>query len=271
MTDEAAETFSLDGVSLIRKGAYLVRDVTWTVHDHERWVVFGPNGSGKTTLLQVISTYLPPSRGRVRVLGGMRGEVDVRVLREQIGYAGAGPAAMIRQEFPVIEIVVTGRHAAFVDTRWHDYTDADWVAARDHLTRMAADHLEDRIFGTLSAGEKQRVLIARSLMTNPRLLLLDEATTGLDLGAREQLVASLSDLARDPDSPSVVLVTHHVEEIPPGFSHILILGDGQVVGAGAIEETLTSEALSASFGMPLALEQRDGRYRAWSPGSRSTT
>jgi iron complex transport system ATP-binding protein len=264
--EQSSETFSLQGVSVIRKGNYLLRDVDWTAHDHQRWVVFGPNGAGKTTLLQIISTYMMPSRGHVEILGRTRGGVDVRMLREDIGYAGAAPASLVRQEFPVIEIVVTGRHAAFVDSRWHDYTDSDWQAARSHLRRLAAHHLEDRIFGTLSAGEKQRVLIARSLMTDPRLLLLDEATTGLDLGARERLVGSLADMALDPDSPTVVLVTHHVEEIPAGFGHILMLADGQVMASGPIESTLTSEVLSDSFGLSLRLERREGRFRAWSPG-----
>jgi iron complex transport system ATP-binding protein len=262
---QGSESFSLQGVSVIRKGKYLLRDVDWTVRDHERWVVFGPNGAGKTTLLQLIATYMMPSRGRMEILGRTRGGVDVRVLRERIGYAGAGPASLVRQEFPAIEIVVTGRHAAFVDSRWHEYTEADWAAARTHLRRLAADHLEDRVFGTLSAGEKQRVLIARSLMTNPNLLLLDEATTGLDLGARERLVGSLADLARNPESPAVVLVTHHVEEIPPGFGHILILADGRVMAQGPIESTLTASVLSDSFGVTLSLEHRDGRFRAWSP------
>ncbi len=265
MSAQGSESFSLREVSVIRKGKYLLRDVDWTVRDHERWVVFGPNGAGKTTLLQIIATYMMPSRGRVEILGRTRGGVDVRVLREQIGYAGAGPASLVRQEFPVIEIVVTGRHAAFVDSRWHEYTEADWAAARTHLRRLAADHLEDRVFGTLSAGEKQRVLIARSLMTDPSLLLLDEATTGLDLGARERLVGSLADLAQNPQSPTVVLVTHHVEEIPPGFGHILILADGRVLAQGPIESTLTGSVLSDSFGMALSLEHRDGRFRAWSP------
>jgi iron complex transport system ATP-binding protein len=266
VSPRSPESFALEGVSLIRKGKFLLRDVDWTVRDHERWVVFGPNGAGKTTLLQIISTYMMPSRGRVEILGRTRGAVDVRKLREQIGYAGAGPASLVRQGFPVLEIVVTGRHAAFVDSRWHDYTDADWAAARRHLERLAADHLAERIFGSLSAGEKQRVLIARSLMTDPRLLLLDEATTGLDLGARERLVASLADLARDPESPAVVLVTHHVEEIPPGFSHILMLANGRVVARGPIEESLTGVVLTESFGLPLRLERREGRFRAWSPG-----
>lgn len=261
----ATETFSLRAVSVIRKGKYLLREVDWTVRDHERWVVFGPNGAGKTTLLQIISTYLMPSRGSVEIFGRTRGGVDVRKLREDIGYAGAAPASLVRPEFPVLEVVVTGRHAAFVGSRWHEYIDADWEAARRHLQRLAADHLADRAYGTLSAGEKQRVLIARSLMTNPRLLLLDEATTGLDLGARERLVGSLAELARDPAGPTAVLVTHHVEEIPVGFDHILMLADGAVVGRGPIAETLTEGALSDSFDVPLRLDRQDGRFRAWSP------
>jgi iron complex transport system ATP-binding protein len=254
---------SLAAVSVMREGRYLLRDVDWTVHEHERWVLFGPNGAGKTTLLQVASTYMAPTRGTMRVLGATRGKVDVRDLREHIGYAGAGPAALVRPHLPALEIVVTGKHAAFVDSRWHEYDDADWEAARSHLHRFAAGHLAGRTYGTLSAGEKQRVLIARSLMTRPRLLLLDEATTGLDLGAREELIASLEDFAADPASPAVVLVTHHVEEIPRGFGHMLMLADGRAVGTGPIEQTLTTETLAMGFGLPLQIERRDGRYRAW--------
>ena len=257
------EVIGLESVSVVRKGKYLLHDVSWIVHAHERWVVLGPNGAGKTTMLQVASTYLRPTRGVVRLLGGTHGEVDVRTLRRRVGYAGAAPAKMIRQYLPAIEIVVTGKHAAFVDSRWHDYTDADWAAAHTHLERFAAGDLADRTFETLSQGERQRVLIARSLMTEPHVLLLDEATTGLDLGARERLVASLGEFAADPTSPAVVLVTHHVEEIPPGFTHILILGDGEVVASGPVEETLTAAALSSSFGIDLRLDCANGRYHSW--------
>lgn len=250
---------------MIRKGRYLLRTVDWVVHDDERWVVIGPNGAGKTTLLQVVSTYMTPSRGTMRIFGYTRGGIDVRPLREQIGYAGAGPAAMFHAEFPAREIVVTGRHAAFVDSRWHDYTEEDWDDAAAMMRRLGVDHLADRIYGTLSAGEKQRVALARSLMARPRLLLLDEATTGLDLGARETLLRSLAELAGDPASPPMVMVTHHVEEIPPGFTHALLLGDGQIVAAGELATTLTAESLTAGFGMPLALDHIDGRYRAWAP------
>jgi iron complex transport system ATP-binding protein len=265
MLPDPSELISLSGVSVVRQGRSLLAEVDWTVHGHERWVVLGPNGAGKTTMLQVASTYLQPTRGRVRLLGGLHGAVDVRELRRHIGYAGAGPAAMVRTYLPAIEIVVTGKHAAFVDSRWHEYAAADWEAAHRHLARFQVDGLADRPFETLSAGERQRVLIARTLMTEPRVLLLDEATTGLDLGARERLMASLAEFAGAPDSPAVVLVTHHVEEIPQGFSHILLLGGGRVVSAGPLEETLTAEALMSSFGVPLRLERHGGRFHAWSP------
>ncbi len=261
----ATEVVALEGVAVFREGRRLLDGVDWAVNSHERWVVLGPNGAGKTTMLQVASTYLTPSRGTVRVLGHTRGRFDVRELRERIGYAGAGPASLARPNLPALEIVVTGRHAAFVDSRWHDYTEGDWAQAQANLERLGAGRLADRTFGTLSAGEKQRVLIARSLMTDPDLLLLDEATTGLDLGAREELVASLADLATDPNSPAVVLVTHHVEEIPQGFTHIVMLGAGRVMASGEIDDTLSPEALSSCFGVPLRLERQEGRYRAWKP------
>lgn len=263
MPSSSPETFALEGVSIIRKGKHLLRKIDWVVHDDERWVIIGPNGAGKTTLLQVVSTYMTPSRGTMRIFGHTRGGIDVRPLREQIGYAGAGPAAMFHTDFPAREIVVTGRHAAFVDSRWHDYTAEDWNDAEAMMQRLGVSHLADRIFGTLSAGEKQRVALARSLMARPKLLLLDEATTGLDLGARETLLASLAQLAADPASPPMVMVTHHVEEIPPGFTHALLMGDAEVVAAGPIETTLTAEALTQSFGMPLHLDVIEGRYRAW--------
>ncbi len=262
-TIDEQEMIALEGVSVIRNGNWLLRSVDWVVHSHERWVVLGPNGAGKTTMMQVASTYITPSRGTVRLLGGTHGLVDVRELRKRIGYAGAGTAGYVREHLPGVEIVVTGKHAAFVDSRWHDYTDEDWDLARAQLERMQAPYLADREFGTMSAGEKQRVLIARSLMTEPEVLLLDEATTGLDLGARELLVASLADFARDPDSPAVALVTHHVEEIPAGFTHIAILGKGELVASGPIEDTLTAETLTESFGLPLHLERRNQRWRSW--------
>lgn len=261
---DQTEVIALEGVAVVRDGRYLLSDVNWQVHRHERWVVLGPNGAGKTTMLQVASTYMGPTRGTVRLLGQRYGKVDVRDLRERVGYAGAGPAGLIRQDLPALDIVVTGRHASFVPTRFHSYTDEDWERARFHLDRLAAGHLVARRFGTLSSGEKQRVLIARSLMTRPEVLFLDEAMTGLDLGARERLVASMAELAADPESPAVVLVTHHVEEIPPGFGHIALLTSGSVVAAGPVDDVLSAESLSECFGQRLLLERRADRFHAWS-------
>lgn len=266
---DVKEVINLQSVSVIRQGSYLLSEINWQVQANQRWVVLGPNGAGKTTMLQVASTYITPSRGRVRLLGIEHGKGDVRQIRRRVGYAGAGLADMIRGYLPALEIVVTGKHAAFVDSRWHDYTDEDWETARARLVTLEGEHLADRQFETLSAGEKQRVLIARSLMTDPELLLLDEATTGLDLGARERLVASLSGLAFDPTGPSVVLVTHHVEEIPPGYDHILMLSEGEVLADGPINETLTADSLSECFRLALRLQHDDHRYRAWSPSGRA--
>lgn len=265
MTARDGEAIALEKVSVLRNGSYLLRDVDWAVARNERWVLLGPNGAGKTTMLQVASTYLAPSLGTVRLLGRARGSFDVRELRTRVGYAGAGPATYVRPGLPAVEIVVTGKHAAFVDSRWHEYDDGDWHEASQRLAQLGAEHLADQPFGTLSAGERQRVLIARSLMTDPELLLLDEATTGLDLGAREQMVSSLAALATDPQAPACVLVTHHVEEIPPAFSHIALLRGGEIIATGAIDETLTSDALTTLFGVDLELEHREGRYHAWRP------
>ena len=259
------EVVALEGVSVVRDGRLLLDDIDWHVDRTERWVLLGPNGAGKTTLLQVASTYLGPTRGTVRLLGETYGKVDVRTLRERVGYAGPEPAGMIRHRLPAIDIVVTGKHASFVDTKWHDYDEADWELAGRLLERFAADHLADRRYGSLSSGEKQRVFLARSLMTHPEVLFLDEAMTGLDLGARERLVASLADLAADPESPAVILVTHHVEEIPPGFGHIAMMSQGRLIARGPIDVVLSADSLSECYEAKLHVELRDGRYRAWLP------
>ena len=260
---DRSEVLAVEGASVVRDGRLLLDDVDWHVHRHERWVILGPNGAGKTTMLQVASTYLGPTRGTVRLLGETRGKVDVRTLRERVGYVGSGPATMIRNHLPAIDIVVTGKHASFVDTRWHEYDDDDWEFAHRLLERFQADHLADRSYGTLSTGEKQRVFIARSLMTGPEVLLLDEAMTGLDVGARERLVATLSGLASDPESPAVVLVTHHVEEIPPGFDHIALMSRGRIIASGPIDRNLTGVSLSECFEENLQVERIEDRYRAW--------
>lgn len=269
VANEGREMIALEGVTVVRGDQKLLDEVDWRVDSHQHWVMLGPNGAGKTSMLQVASTYLGPTYGTVRILGATRGKVDVRDLRLRIGYAGSSPASMVRGQLTAVDIVVTGKHAAFVDTRWHEYEDADWERARQLLVTLDAADLADRKFGTLSAGEKQRVMIARSLMPDPEILLLDEAMTGLDLGARERLVSSLAALADDPTSPVVVLVTHHVEEIPQGFDHIAIMAGGKVTAQGPVVDVLTAESLSECFEQPLKVERRDGRYHAWSAAKSS--
>ena len=252
----------LRGVTVVKAGSELISRVDWQVDAGERWVLFGPNGAGKTTLLQVVSTYQFPVRGTATILGERMGRTDVRNLRPRIGYVGPAPASLVRRYLPCRDIVVTGRHAAFVDTRWHHYTDADWHFADRQMELMGVAEMADREFATLSDGEKKRVLIARALMARPDLLLLDEPGTGLDLGARERLIASLSGMAGLDGGLTVILVTHHVEEIPPGFDRMLILAEGRVIAAGTIGEAMTSETLSAIYGMPLVVDSVNGRYRA---------
>jgi iron complex transport system ATP-binding protein len=246
----------------VRRGANTLLDrVDWRVDEDQRWVILGPNGAGKTTLLQVISTNLYPSDGIVAVLGELIGTVDVFELRPRIGLTSAALAERIPRSERVTDVVVTASYA--VVGRWREeYDDLDHARAEELLGEMGVLHLGDRTFGTLSEGERKRVQIARALMTDPELLLLDEPAAGLDLGGREDLVSTLSVLAGDPRSPATVLVSHHVEEIPPGFTHVLLLRGGSVVAGGPIAETLTEESLSETFGLPLELESRNGRFAA---------
>lgn len=266
MLPAPADVIALRGAGVIRSGRRLIEDIDWDVNRGDRWIVFGPNGAGKTTLLEVVSTYSYPALGTGWILGRQLGRTDVRELRPRIGYVGPGPLKFVRHEMIALEVVLTGKHASFVDPRFHRYEDGDWAAARTHLATMGVGHLADREFATMSEGEKKRVLIARGLMAEPELLLLDEPGTGLDLGAREQLVASLSGLADGDDGTTVILVTHHLEEIPPGFDRILLIGNGRVVGSGPIDEVLSSELLSKTFGMTIELDKRGDRYSAWAPG-----
>jgi iron complex transport system ATP-binding protein len=251
----------LTRVGVVRPPATLLEAVDWTVRVGQRWVVLGPNGSGKTTLLRVASLYLHPSSGSVEVLGHRLGRVDVRRLRTRIGLAGPALHDMLRPDITALDVVMSAREAA-LETWWHTYGPDDRAHAVGLLERTGSAALAPRAFGTLSSGERQRVLIARSLWGHPGLVLLDEPTAGLDLGAREDLVARLGRLADDPATPPTVLVTHHVEEVPPGFTHALLLRRGRVLAAGAIGDVLTAEALSAAFGLALEVDRRDGRYTA---------
>lgn len=255
------DVLELADVSVVRSGNHLLRQVTWSVSDGDRWVLLGPNGAGKTTLLQVAAAQLHPTDGRATILGDMLGAVDVFELRPRIGLTSAALAERIPRTEQVRNVVLTATYA--VVGRWREaYESYDEERAAWLLDRLGVGDLADRRFGTLSEGERKRVQIARAMMSDPELLLLDEPAAGLDLGAREALVGTLSALAADASSPAIVLVTHHVEEIPPGFTHVLLLRSGRVVAAGPLERTLTDENLSATFGMPLSLSHSNGRWSA---------
>lgn len=257
----SAPPLQLTGVGLDRDERTILDGVDFTVDAGERWVVLGRNGCGKTTLLRIASLYLHPTRGTVDVLGHRLGRVDIRRLRAMVGFTSAGFADMLRPELIAADVVMTAKNGA-LEPWWHRYEDGDRTRARDMLHRLGVGHLADKPIGQVSSGERQRVLLARTLMTDPGLLLLDEPTAALDLGGREDLVAGLDDLAGQPETPATVLVTHHVEEIPPSFTHVLLLESGTVLAAGPIPETLTEEALGDCFGLPVELEHRHGRWTA---------
>jgi iron complex transport system ATP-binding protein len=251
----------MERVGVTRSGNQLLRDVTWRVELDERWVVLGPNGAGKTTLLSVVAGLIHPTTGTVHVLGERLGRTDVRELRTRIGLCTAALADRIPPGERVRDLVVSGAWAVVGRFR-EGYDDVDLKRADELLAQLGVDRLADRTFGTLSEGERKRVQIARALMSDPELLLLDEPAAGLDLGAREELVARLAALAADPDAPAIVLVTHHVEEIPAGFGHALLLRGGTVVASGLTADTLTSENLSRTFGTPLRVRVDGGRFTA---------
>ncbi|WP_184812499.1 ABC transporter ATP-binding protein [Actinophytocola algeriensis] len=239
----------------------LLSEVNWSVELDERWVILGPNGAGKTTLLKLAAAELHPTTGEVHVLGEKLGRVDVFELRPRIGFCSAALIARIPPEETVLDVVVSAGYAVL--GRWREaYDQLDTGRALDLCKALGIGHLADRLFGTLSEGERKRTVIARALMTDPEMLLLDEPAAGLDLGGREDLVARLSDLARDPDAPATVLVTHHVEEVPPGFTHLLLIADGGIVAQGLLEDVLTSENLSKTFGQDLELDKLGDRYFA---------
>lgn len=259
--DVVDEVLRLSSVSVVRGGSRLLDNVDWSVREGERWVVLGPNGAGKTTLLQLASTYLFPSRGSVDVLGERLGLVDVFEVRPRIGLTSAALAERLPSDELVLDVVLTGAWA--MTGRWRErYDETDAQRAQRLLRQVGVEELVHRTFGTLSEGERKRVQIARALMADPELLLLDEPAAGLDLGGREDLVGRLSALAHDDRAPAMVLVTHHVEEIPSGFTHALLLRGGRVVSAGSMEQTLTAQRLSTTFGLELALTRRSGRWTA---------
>ncbi|MDR0487828.1 MAG: ABC transporter ATP-binding protein [Propionibacteriaceae bacterium] len=249
----------VSAVTLRRGRAFLIDHLSWTVDESDRWVIIGPNGAGKTSLVQIVSTRIFPTSGQVRILDETLGRVDVFELRPRIGVSSAALEMQIPPNEKVIDVVMSASYAVF--GRWHeDYTNIDFMRAESLMKQMKVDHLAERRFGTLSEGERQRTQIARALMTDPELLFLDEPTAGLDLTGRELLLATLSELALDPSSPTTVLITHHVEEIPAGITHALFLKRGRMVAAGPIDMVMTNEVLTRTFDMPLTVNRIDGRW-----------
>ncbi len=255
------EVLEFSDVVVRRSSRDIVDHLDWAVRDDERWVILGPNGAGKTTLLQLADTLMHPTAGVVRILGEQLGRTDVFELRPRIGFASSAMARRVPPEETVLNVVMTAAYSIL--GRWReDYDDIDERRALRVLAEWRLDHLADRTFGTLSDGEQKRVQIARAVMTDPELLLLDEPSASLDLGAREELLGLLSGYAQAPTTPAMIMVTHHVEEIPIGFTHVLLLRDGKAVAAGPLAETLTAENLTATFGMPIVLTEGGGRYAA---------
>jgi iron complex transport system ATP-binding protein len=259
--DDPDLVIGIDSATVTRGEAELLRAVSWRVELDERWVVLGPNGAGKTTLLNLAAARLFPTLGTVHVLGELLGRVDVSELRTRIGLTTVALHDRIPPEESVLDVVMTAAWGVLGRFR-EDYQVPDSARAEALLDQMGALALAGRRYGTLSEGERKRVQIARALMTDPELLLLDEPAAGLDLGGREDLVRRLAELAEDPQAPALVLVTHHVEEIPPGFSHGLLLRRGEVVAQGPMQSVVTSENLSATFDLPLTVTSIDGRYTA---------
>ncbi len=249
------------GVSFVRNGRSILQNIDWEVDSAERWVILGPNGAGKSTLMQLATANDYPTRGSVEVLEQKLGTFDIWEMRNRLGFVSSATARRMPGDEVVRDVVMTAAYG--VEGRWNEeYDDFDGKQADRILAEWDLSTLADQPFGTLSDGERKRAMIARAVMTDPEILLLDEPSASLDLGARERLLQLLSGYASSPYSPGMIMVTHHVEEVPPGFTHVLMIRDGQIVSAGPIAETLTAANLEAVFGMPFRLSAEGGRYSA---------
>lgn len=256
-----APVVELVDISIVRGGSTLLDGIDWVIDESDRWVIIGPNGAGKTTLLQIVSANMHPTAGMASILDEVLGAVDVFELRPRIGVTSAALAERIPRSESVGNVIVSAGYAVL--GRWTEQYDATDYERAGHLMRqLHIERLGKRTFGTLSEGERKRVQIARALMTDPELLLLDEPAAGLDLAGRESLVETLGEIISDPYAPATVLVTHHLEEIPDGMTHALLLKDGRIVAAGPIDGVLTDELLSETFDMPLHVTHDEGRWSA---------
>ncbi len=256
-----ASVLQFSDVSVLRDGNAILNRITWAVEASERWVILGPNGAGKTTLLQLAAAQIHPTSGNVVVLDDKLGKADVFELRPRIGFASTALARRVPRDELVLNVVLTAAYS--VTGRWNEtYDEIDERRAQRVLAEWKLGALADRRFGDLSDGEQKRVQIARSVMTDPELLLLDEPAASLDLGAREELLHLLGGFARAKSAPAIVMVTHHVEEIPLGFTHALLLAGGSIAAAGPIADVITADNLSATFGLPLTVANEAGRFTA---------
>jgi iron complex transport system ATP-binding protein len=256
-----SEVAAFSAVNFVREKRAILRDISWVIDSSERWVIVGPNGAGKTTLLSMLASLTHPSSGLVTILGERLGKTDVFELRPRVGFASSDMTNRIPYNESVLDTVLTAAYG--VTGRWQeDYEEIDTRRALRVLSEWRLDHLADTTIRTLSDGEKKRVQIARAVMTDPELLLLDEPAGSLDVGAREDVIEMLDHFASDPGSPAMVMVTHHVEEIPAGFTHLLVISDGAIIAQGPIGETLTGAVLSEAFGRPLSVTHNNGRYQA---------
>ena len=253
--------FEFNDVVVRRGDREILGPINWNVNSGERWVILGPNGAGKTTLLQLCATLIHPTSGSVKILGNHLGKFDVFEIRTRIGITSSAFVRDFPEDEIVMDVVLTAAYA--VIGRWQESYDLwDESRAKALLTALGVRELGDRVFSTLSEGEKKRVQIARSLMADPELLLLDEPASSLDLGGREDLLKRLENLAADPLSPATVIVTHHIEEIPVGTTHALLLKDGEVIAQGAVDRVLTDAFMTQAYGLRIAVQSEGGRYFA---------
>ncbi len=259
--EQESHVIDLNMVTVIRGGKNILENIDWKVAAQDRWVIMGPNGAGKTTLMQICTGFLHPTSGTARILGERLGRTDVRELRTRIGLSSAALNNYLPLDETVFNTVLTAAYA--VTGRWREkYDDIDFQRTEELLANWGLSNFSDRLIGTLSEGERKRTHIARALMSDPEILILDEPAAGLDVAGREDLVSRLANLAGDQRSPCLILVTHHVEEIPPNFTHALLLSDAKITATGPVQEVIKSEPMSIAFKTPLDVEFGDDRWYA---------